>query len=106
MTTLQRTDLSVCTTSPPTGYSGASGDGTLDLVGFDADVLEDGQLRISLINQRPPVNEQGQYLDATKTSANVSIDVFEHMRGEKTMEDIRTVADPEVYLLCERYSSL
>lgn len=81
----------------PTGYSGATGDGTLDLIGFDVQVLKDAQLRIWLINQRPPVDEQGQYLDATKTGANVTVDVFEHVRGEKIMKHIRTVADPEVY---------
>jgi hypothetical protein len=81
----------------PTGYSGATGDSTLDLIGFDVQVLKDAQLRIWLINQRPPVDEQGRYLDATKTGANVTVDVFEHVRGEKNMKHIRTVVDPEIY---------
>jgi hypothetical protein len=81
----------------PTGYSGATGDGTLDLIGFDAQALKNERLRIWLINQRPPVDEQGQYLDATKTGDNVTVDIFEHVRGETTMKHIRTIADPEIY---------
>jgi hypothetical protein len=81
----------------PTGYSGATGDGTLDLIGFDAQDLENSKLQIWLINQRPPIDEQGQYLDATKVGANVTVDVFEHVKGEKTMKHVKTVADSEVY---------
>jgi hypothetical protein len=81
----------------PTGYKGATGDSTLDLIGFDAEVLGDGKTRMWLINQRPPIDEQGQYLDATKIGANVTVDVFEYIRGETTMKYIRTIADPEIY---------
>jgi len=81
----------------PTGYRGATGDSTLDLIGFDAQVLKDAKLRLWLINQRPPVDEQGRYLDATKTGANATVEIFEHVRGEKTMKHVKTFADPEIY---------
>lgn len=81
----------------PTGYSGATGDGTLDLIGFDARVLNNEQRRIWLISQRPPVDDQGQYLDATKTGANTTVDIFEHVKGDKTMKHIKTIADPGIY---------
>lgn len=81
----------------PTGYGGATGDGTLDLLGFDAQVLSDSTTRFWLINQRPPVDEQGQYLDAKEVGANVTVDIFEHSRGGKTMEHVKTIADPALH---------
>jgi hypothetical protein len=49
------------------GYEGAAGDGTLDLVGFDVEVVDAQTLRFWLINQRPPVDENRNYLNAQKS---------------------------------------
>jgi len=78
-------------------YEGATGDGTLDLVGFDAEIVNPATLRFWLINQRPPVDQYRNYLDATKIGANATIDVFELKRGEKTMVHVKTVADQAIY---------
>lgn len=81
----------------PIGYDGASGDGTLDLVGFDVEVVDQTALRFWLINQRPPVDENRNYLDARKIGANATIDVFELKRGQPKMVHVKTVADPAIY---------
>jgi hypothetical protein len=78
-------------------YEGATGDGTLDLVGFDAEIVNPTTLRFWLINQRPPVDENRKHLDATKIGANGTIDVFELKRGEQTMVHVKTVADKAIY---------
>ncbi|RDL37023.1 uncharacterized protein BP5553_04456 [Venustampulla echinocandica] len=50
----------------PVGYGGATGDGTLDLVGFDVEIVDERTLRFWLINQRPPVDANKKYLDPKK----------------------------------------
>lgn len=80
----------------PEGYDGATGDGTLDLLGFDVEVVDAATLRFWFINHRPPVDADRKYLDATKIGANSTIDVFELKRGKDKMAHIKTVADPEV----------
>lgn len=80
----------------PEGYDGATGDGTLDLLGFDVEVVDAATLRFWLINHRPPVDANRKYLDATKIGANSTIDVFELKRGKDKMVHVKTVFDPEV----------
>jgi hypothetical protein len=81
----------------PVGYDGATGDGTLDILGFDVEVIDASTLRFWLINQRPPVDAKRNYLDATKIGANSTIDMFDLKRGKDTMVHIKTVADPAVW---------
>lgn len=81
----------------PVGYLGAAGDTSLDLVGFDAVVVDESTVHFYFVNQRPPVDAELKYLDASKTGANATIDVFEHKRGAKTMRHLRTVSSPEVF---------
>ncbi|KAH8781894.1 serum paraoxonase/arylesterase-like protein [Hyaloscypha finlandica] len=80
----------------PVGYDGATGDGTLDLLGFDVEVVDAATLRFWLINHRPPVDANKKAIDATKVGANSTIDVFELKRGEDKMVHVKTVFDPEV----------
>lgn len=80
----------------PVGYDGATGDGTLDLLGFDVEVVDAATLRFWLINHRPPVDANKKILDATKAGANSTIDVFELKRGKDKMVHVKTVFDREV----------
>ena len=80
----------------PVGYDGATGDGTLDLLGFDVEVVDAATLRFWLINHRPPVDANKTAIDATKVGANSTIDVFELKRGNDKMVHVKTVFDPEV----------
>jgi hypothetical protein len=81
----------------PRGYEGATGDQTLDLVGFDVDVGEKGALDFWLINHRPPVDAQRQPLDATKIGSNVSIDVFSYTKGAHEMRHLKTILNPHIH---------
>lgn len=58
------------------GYEVANGDKSLDLVGFDVDRSVPGELHFWLIDQRPAVDVQKIFLDASKVGANVTVDVF------------------------------
>jgi hypothetical protein len=80
----------------PEGYDGATGDGTLDTLGFDVEVVDAATLRFWFINHRPPVDADKKYLDATKLGANSTIDVFKLKRGEDKMVHLKTVSDPAV----------
>lgn len=77
----------------PLGYTGAKGEGDdeLDLLGFDAEILDGDTIEFTLINERPPVGAFNNYLDATVLGANSTIDVFELKRGADTMRHVRTV---------------
>ena len=74
------------------GYDGATGDGTLDTVGFDVEVLDNHKLKLRLVNIRPPVDENRQYLDARKHGGNATIEVFEMERGSSQMVHVKTIA--------------
>lgn len=83
------------------GYEGAVGDGSLDLHGFDVEVVDAGsRLRFWMINHRPPVGEvEGRYLDAGKVGANSTVEVFDLLRGGEGVEEmvhVRTVASKVV----------
>ncbi|KAH7121299.1 hypothetical protein B0J11DRAFT_590347 [Dendryphion nanum] len=81
----------------PEGYSGAAGDGTLDLIGFDVQKISSSTLRFWLINQRPPVDTGGKYLDATRVGDNVTVDVFDYVRDSKVIKHVKTVSDKHIY---------
>lgn len=78
----------------PVGYSGATGDNTLDLLGFDAQILDGDSIRFYLINQRPPIGPFNNVIDASKSGANSTIEVFEMRRGEDQMRHLRTIWSP------------
>ena len=80
----------------PKGYAGAIGDGTLDLHGFDVEVVNSETLRFWMINHRPPVDANKKYLDATKAGANSTVEVFEVIRGSDEMVHIKTIADKAI----------
>lgn len=80
----------------PVGYDGATGDGTLDLLGFDVEVVDAATLWFWFVNHRPPVDADRKYLDAAKVGANSTIDVFELKRGKDQMVHVKTISDPEV----------
>lgn len=84
----------------PVNYIGATGlsnDTTLDFLGFDVEELPDEILRFWMVNHRPPVDENGAFLDAVKLGANSTIEVFDLKRGEKSMKHVKTVWDKEVW---------
>jgi hypothetical protein len=50
-----------------------------------------------MINHRPPVNEAGNFLDASKVGANSTIEVFEHVTGSKELDYVKTIWSESVY---------
>ena len=80
----------------PSGYTGATGDGSLDLHGFDVEVLDEATLRFWMINHRPPVDEHGKFLDAVKLGANSTVEVFDVARGTDEMVHVRTIASEAI----------
>lgn len=81
----------------PEGYEGATGDSTLDLVGFDVDAGKKDVLEFWLVNHRPPVDAQKRYVDATKIGSNVSIEVFSYVKGAGEMQHLRTITHPQIH---------
>jgi hypothetical protein len=81
----------------PIGYTGANGDASLDLLGFDAEILDGDTINFYFINQRPPIGPFNNYIDASVLGANSTIDVFEMRRGEEVMRHMRTVFSPNVF---------
>ena len=79
------------------GYTGANGDSSLDLLGFDAEILDGDTINFYFVNQRPPVGPFNNYIDASVVGTNSTIDVFEMRRGEENMRHLRTISSPEVY---------
>lgn len=75
----------------PVGYSGATGNDTLDLLGFDAQILDGDTIQFYLINQRPPIGAFNNVIDASNIGANNTIEVFETRRGENEMRHLRTI---------------
>jgi hypothetical protein len=80
----------------PVGYDGPTGDGTFDSIGFDAEAVDSKTLRFFITNQRPPVDEQNNFLDAEALGANTTVEVFEMIRGQSEMRHVRTVSSPAV----------
>ncbi|USP75654.1 serum paraoxonase arylesterase [Curvularia clavata] len=82
----------------PTGnYRGATGNKELDLLGFDAHVLDDSTIQFYFINQRPPVGPSNEIIDATKTGDNSTVEIFEMRRGQDTMRHVRTIFSSEIW---------
>jgi hypothetical protein len=83
----------------PLGYTGARGDGdvTLDLLGFDAEILDGDRINFYFVNERPPIGPFNNYIDASVVGTNATIDVFEMRRGEEGMRHVRTIRSPEVW---------
>lgn len=77
----------------PLGYTGAKGEGDeeLDLLGFDAEILDGDTIEFTFVNERPPVGAFNNYLDASVLGANSTIDVFELKRGSDSMRHVRTI---------------
>lgn len=75
------------------GYKAVTSAGSLDLHGFDVEVLDDSRLRFWMINHRPPVDEKNIVLDANKLGANSTIEVFEVTRGSSEMVHVRTISN-------------
>lgn len=82
----------------PMGYAGAKGEGDveLDLLGFDAEILDGDTIEFTFVNERPPVGPFNNYIDASVVGANSTIDVFEMKRGADTMRHVRTIWSPNV----------
>ncbi|KAJ4288959.1 hypothetical protein N0V90_011301 [Kalmusia sp. IMI 367209] len=82
----------------PVGYVGATGQGdaSLDMLGFDGEVINEKTIHFYFVNQRPPVDAQFKHIDASKTGANATIEVFEYKKGANSMHHLRTVWAPDV----------
>lgn len=80
----------------PLGYAGATGDASLDFVGFDAQILDGDTIQFYFVNARPPIGAFNNIIDASKVGANFTIEVFEMRRGEEQMRHLRTVWHPAV----------
>jgi len=81
----------------PVGYVGAAGDVSTDYLGFDGEIIDKETIHFYLVNQRPPVDSEMKYIDATKIGTNSTIEVFEYKRGEDSMRHLRTVWSPDIY---------
>ena len=75
----------------PIGYTGATGNSDLDLLGFDVQILDDNTMRFYFVNQRPPVGAFNNVIDATNSGANETIEIFEMRKGEESMRHVRTI---------------
>ena len=81
----------------PAGYTGATGDDTLDLLGFDAQILDGDTIQFYFVNQRPPIGAFNNVIDASVLGANSTIEVFEMRRGEDRMRHMRTIWSPAIH---------
>ncbi|KAI2475439.1 hypothetical protein Ptr902_13125 [Pyrenophora tritici-repentis] len=78
-------------------YIGATGNRDLDLLGFDAEILDDGTTRFYFVNQRPPVGPSQAIIDASELGANSTIEIFELKKGWDEMQHIRTILSPDIW---------
>ncbi|KAI5373481.1 calcium-dependent phosphotriesterase [Alternaria alternata] len=78
-------------------YRGATGNSDLDLLGFDAHVLDDNTIRFYMVNQRPPVGAFNNIIDASKSGANSTIEIFEMRTGQEQMRHVRTIFSNEIW---------
>ncbi|KAJ6199359.1 serum paraoxonase/arylesterase-like protein [Bipolaris maydis] len=83
--------------NPSGNYRGATGNMDLDLLGFDALILDDSTIQFYFVNQRPPVGPSNDVIDAFKTGDNSTIEVFEMKKGQETMRHVRTVFSSEIW---------
>ena len=82
-------------------YKSSSGGKDMDFVGIEIEDLGNGRLRFFLVNYRPPVDGQGNVLDAKKigkVGANATIETFELARGSTKLEHVKTVLSDAVFM--------
>lgn len=77
-------------------YQSATGGKDFDVLGIDIEVLPNDRLRFWMVNDRPPVDESGNLMDATKVGANSTIESFELSRGSSNLEYVKTVLSDSV----------
>lgn len=63
---------------------------------MDIEVLSPTLIRLWIINHRPSISHSGSYTDQSKTGANSTIEVFEHVKGTSEMKFIRTITSKEI----------
>jgi hypothetical protein len=78
-------------------YRGATGNSELDILGFDAQILDDNTMRFYFINQRPPVDASNNIVDASEIGANSTIEIFEMRTGQEQMRHVRTIFSNEIW---------
>ena len=78
-------------------YESSIGGKDIDLHGFDIEFLPDSRLRFWMINHRPAIDESGNFLDATKSGANSTIEVFEHTPGSYDLEFVKTLVGNAIF---------
>lgn len=85
----------------PKGYTGATGNSDLDLLGFDAHRWVDMEgiesVQFYFVNMRPPVDASKNIIDASKIGANSTVELFELKNGEDEMQHRRTIWSSEIY---------
>lgn len=70
-------------------YMGSMGDGSMDIVGFDVEVVDNDTLRLYIVNNAPPVDKDFKLLDPAKSGGpQASVQIFEHKRRSKDMDFI------------------
>ncbi|KAK0111516.1 hypothetical protein ONS95_001870 [Cadophora gregata] len=72
-------------------YVSATGGNEIDVHGIEIEVLSPTRLRFWMNNHRPPVDPNGNLLDGKNLGANSTIEVFEHTRGSKMLEHVKTI---------------
>lgn len=75
------------------GYRGSDGDKVIDVHGFKIEPLSTGALRFWMVNHRPPTDEAGNLLDATKLGANSTIEAFDLVESSSKLEHMKTFHD-------------
>jgi hypothetical protein len=71
-------------------YKGAVGDKTIDVLGLKIEPLASGGLRFWMVNNRPPVDEDGKLLDPKMVGANSTIEAFDLAKGSSKLEHVNT----------------
>lgn len=79
------------------GFTGTSGDGIMNVVGFIGSEVEDG-IELYVTNFRPSIDPlTGQaFPDQTATGANATIEVFRVGAEEGAIEWVRTIVDAAI----------
>ncbi|MCJ1307933.1 hypothetical protein MMC25_001581 [Agyrium rufum] len=81
------------------GFTGTNGDGLLNTVGFDMEPKNKDSSKLSLyvVNQRPPVDSDGSHLNAFRSGANGTIEIFDIDRKEsKQLVHVKTIVSEAV----------
>ncbi|KAF2279434.1 uncharacterized protein EI97DRAFT_412468 [Westerdykella ornata] len=80
----------------PSGYGPQPGDGHLDVIAMDAQVVDSTTTRFWLLNQRPLYDAKGN-VDKSRVGANITIDVYEHRKHDKQMTHVATSWSPTLH---------